>query len=58
MDSVRGGFLEGFDQFDPLFFGIPPADALNLDPQERLILTQCWEAMENSGHSRAALREK
>ena len=56
--AIRGGFVESFDQFDPLFFGITPADALNLDPQERLILTHCWEAMENSGHSRASLRER
>jgi len=55
---VRGGFLDSFDTFDPLFFGIPPSEVENMDPQERLILMTCWSAMEESGHSRASLRER
>ena len=58
LGDVRGGFLEGFEEFDPIHFGIPPSEALALDPQERLILTHCWEAMEDSGHSRRLLRER
>ena len=56
--SRVGGFLESFADFDPLFFNISPADALHMDPQERLVLTTCWEAMEASGHSRKALQER
>jgi acyl transferase domain-containing protein/SAM-dependent methyltransferase/pimeloyl-ACP methyl ester carboxylesterase len=54
----RGGFLKGFSDFDPRFFNISPADVLSMDPQERLILTTCWEAMEDSGYSRQLLHER
>jgi acyl transferase domain-containing protein/enoyl-CoA hydratase/carnithine racemase/acyl carrier protein/SAM-dependent methyltransferase len=53
-----GGFLDGFAQFDPLFFGIPPREALNMDPQERLFMQSAWSAMENAGYSRAALKHR
>ena len=56
--SKRGGFLEGFSDFDPLFFNITPADVFNMDPQERLMLTTCWEAMEDSGYSRQSIHER
>ncbi len=54
----RGGFLEGFSDFDPRFFNISPADVFSMDPQERLILTTCWEALEDSGYSRQLIQER
>ena len=53
--SKWGGFLMGVDQFDPLFFNIAPAEAAGIDPNERLFLEVCWEALENAGHTRATL---
>jgi acyl transferase domain-containing protein len=53
-----GGFLEQFAQFDPLFFGIAPRDALNIDPQERLFLQEAWHALENSGYTRLDLKTR
>ncbi len=42
--------LEGFDTFDPDFFGFSPKDAAILDPQHRKFLEVAWEAMEQAGH--------
>jgi len=53
-----GGFIDDFDQFDPLFFNISPVDVFNIDPQERLMLMTCWQAVEDSGYSRQSLQER
>jgi acyl transferase domain-containing protein/SAM-dependent methyltransferase/acyl carrier protein len=50
-----GGFLDGFADFDPLFFEIPPAEAVEMDPQERLFLQEAWKAFEDAGYTRARL---
>ena len=51
------GVLEGADQFDPLFFGISPREAELMDPQQRLMMTYIWKAIEDAGYSRGrALR--
>jgi 3-oxoacyl-(acyl-carrier-protein) synthase/NADP-dependent 3-hydroxy acid dehydrogenase YdfG/acyl carrier protein len=47
-----GGFVDGFADFDPLFFNISPKDAVNMDPQERLFIEACWEVMEDAGYTR------
>jgi polyketide synthase PksL len=54
--SRWGGFIEGVDEFDPLFFNIPPVDAERIDPQERLFLQHAWMAAEDAGYTRAGLR--
>ncbi|MCY8910326.1 SDR family NAD(P)-dependent oxidoreductase [Bacillus atrophaeus] len=52
-----GGFLEGFSQFDPLFFNISPAEAERIDPQERLFLEECWKAVEDAGYVPSEIEE-
>ena len=47
------GVLEGAEMFDAGFFGISPRDADFLDPQHRLFLETCWNALEDGGYDPA-----
>ncbi|MFV0821631.1 KR domain-containing protein [Tatlockia micdadei] len=50
------GILNGIDCFDANFFGLTPAEAALMDPQQRIFLELCWEALEISGYS--SLKER
>jgi acyl transferase domain-containing protein len=51
-----GSFIEDVDAFDARFFGIAPAEAARMDPQQRLFLEVAWEALEDAGRTRQSLR--
>ncbi|HYH96005.1 MAG TPA: beta-ketoacyl synthase N-terminal-like domain-containing protein, partial [Hyalangium sp.] len=44
------GMLEDAAHFDAAFFGYSPQEAQLTDPQQRLFLESCWEALEDSGY--------
>ncbi|MGB3440609.1 MAG: SDR family NAD(P)-dependent oxidoreductase [Actinophytocola sp.] len=52
----QGGFLLDAAEFDAEFFGISPREALAMDPQQRVFLETCWEALERGGLDPATLR--
>ena len=45
--------LRDVEMFDAEFFGYSPKDAALMDPQQRLFLEVCWEAIENAGYEPA-----
>ncbi|WP_118135835.1 beta-ketoacyl synthase N-terminal-like domain-containing protein [Oceanicella sp. SM1341] len=51
--TPRGAPLEGSDAFDAAFFGLSPAEALLLDPQQRIFLECAWSALEAAGYAGA-----
>lgn len=42
--------LEDADLFDAEFFGLYPREAELMDPQQRLFLECCWQAIEDAGY--------
>ncbi len=53
-----GGFIDGVDQFDPMFFHITPNLASVMDPNERLFLETVYHAVEDAGYTKKALGYK
>ncbi|MBW5467433.1 SDR family NAD(P)-dependent oxidoreductase [Brevibacillus formosus] len=53
--SRWGGFIDDPDCFDAPFFRISPREAEIIDPQERIFLETCWEAIEDAGYRPSSL---
>ncbi|WP_018680203.1 thioester reductase domain-containing protein [Actinokineospora enzanensis] len=47
---AKGTTLPGAADFAGEFFGYPPAEVDTIDPQQRIFLEVCWEALEAAGH--------
>uniref|UniRef100_UPI0010411D5D SDR family NAD(P)-dependent oxidoreductase n=3 Tax=Legionella bozemanae TaxID=447 RepID=UPI0010411D5D len=50
------GLIENIKAFDAPFFGISPREAPFIDPQQRLFLEQCYNALENANYPVRSLR--
>lgn len=55
--SKWGAFIKDVDKFDPLFFKISGSEAETMDPQQRLFLQHCWNALEDAAIRPADLKE-
>ncbi len=44
-----GGFIDSIQMFDARFFEISPREAVQMDPQQRILLECVWQAMEDGG---------
>jgi myxalamid-type polyketide synthase MxaE and MxaD len=58
MVTARGGFLDEdvVSGFEPEFFGISAREAVQIDPQQRLVLELAWESLEHAGVPPDSLR--
>ena len=45
---LRAGLMGSIDRFDADFFGIKPAVVAAIDPQHRLLVETCWQALESA----------
>jgi acyl transferase domain-containing protein len=53
--SKWGSFID-VAEFDPLFFGISPAETLYMAPEQRLMMQYVWECLEDAGYSADELK--
>ena len=53
--NVQGGYLDDVKAFDADFFQMSPREVEMVDPQQRLVLTHAWQALEDAGHAAASL---
>lgn len=52
-----GNFVDQVDNFDHAFFRTNPKEALNMDPQQRVLLELAFQAMDSSGYLSLYRRE-
>ncbi|MBF0274395.1 MAG: KR domain-containing protein, partial [Nitrospinae bacterium] len=50
INELKGGFLDGIENFDFNFFNIPEESSLLTDPQLRVFLEESWKALEDAAY--------
>ena len=57
-NGIWCGAVPGVDEFDPLFFNISPREAQEMDPRQRLLLQESWNALEDAGYGEERLAQE
>ncbi len=52
----RYGAMDDIEFFDPMFFNISAVEAGSMDVQQRILLEECYRALEDSGYTPSQLR--
>ncbi|WP_165165059.1 type I polyketide synthase [Corynebacterium qintianiae] len=55
-ENTAGGYLSDIASFDNEMFGLSPLEAVNMDPQQRIMLELAFEALENAHIPASSLR--
>ena len=58
ISSTKAGFVEHPEKFDPVRFGLTPRDAAAMEPQARMMMEVCWDAIEDAGLPFESLRQE
>ncbi|MEX2601915.1 MAG: beta-ketoacyl synthase N-terminal-like domain-containing protein [Balneolaceae bacterium] len=56
INTRYGGFIDEVECFDAAFFGIPPREARQMDPGQRILLQLVWNALEHAAIPPHSLR--
>lgn len=52
------GLIDGIDKFDNNFFNISAKEAINMDPQQRILMEETWHCIEDSAIPLFSLQSK
>ncbi|MBN7773943.1 SDR family NAD(P)-dependent oxidoreductase [Clostridium aminobutyricum] len=55
---ISGGYLDEFDEFDPVFFGIAPREAKWMCEEQKQALLYTWKLLEDAGKTKSEMEDK
>ncbi len=55
-EALPAGYIQHWEHFDAGFFRLTPAEATAMDPQQRWLLMQAWQAIADAGWTPAQLK--
>lgn len=56
--AMSYGKMENIEKFDPLFFNISPIEANAMDPAQRILLEECYRALQDANYPLESIKGK